>query len=281
MTDETALGAELRRTGYDSNEMRFLSALSLYLNNGGTIPRAQKLVEIAAAKLLGEGRNADAIGGQENFADARQQNDGGEGQALRADGGPKKPASPAVAEREGEARFYEPKGHWAPANPSPSIANGKGHATDANRGQPTCVPPARETVSAAGRILQSVRKPGAGALQARAYETQARIRGESWLLSYAYPDGPLAVESRYADLEPMFRRNAREGAKHAFAAAVAHRLKVEMDKAGRCAPDLVVSKTLPPSVLAKIAADLEPQAIAAKARDVLRHFATEQIGGAQ
>lgn len=52
----TAMKAALESAGFDANEMRFLTDLSRYLNNGGTVPRAHVLVDEAAQRMPGEGQ---------------------------------------------------------------------------------------------------------------------------------------------------------------------------------------------------------------------------------
>lgn len=84
---ETALGAALKKAGVDSNEVWFLGALAKYLNNGGTIERAEALLAGAAKEMPGEGQPRSADQGQCSVAQARQPNGDAAGHSSSADQG--------------------------------------------------------------------------------------------------------------------------------------------------------------------------------------------------
>jgi hypothetical protein len=165
-------------------------------------------------------------------------------------------------------------GQLAPS-PQPQIASGgpTGVADKAN----VLVPPSRDpspeiTHSEAGRVLRTARPPGAGAMQPRAYETRIAVRGESWLVSYALPNGPRVLEMTWDDAEAMERRMVREGGERLVGGLVLAALRKEREGLGVVAGGMKIGKTLPPAAIAKVADEWSPERVAAKARAHMRQF---------
>lgn len=156
-----------------------------------------------------------------------------------------------------------------------------GRAVNANQAMDE-MPASRDTISAAAQILSNeahrqmkTRPPGAGAMQARAYETRARVFGESWLLSYAIPNGPRLLSIRAGEVRPMMRRLATEGAERAHSVLLLHAIGKELKALGQVDDSVTIEKILPPATVARIATAYAPENVIAAARDHFDRFSRE------
>jgi hypothetical protein len=139
------------------------------------------------------------------------------------------------------------------------------------------VPPSRDELTDAGRTLRQERErlrqsPGAGAMQARAYETRARVFGESWLLTYAIPDGPRLLSLRAGEVRPMMQRMAREGAARVHAWVLLQAVATELDAMGQVHEDMKLENVLLPATVARLADAYAPDVLMAKARAHFNSF---------
>ena len=114
-------------------------------------------------------------------------------------------------------------------------------------------------------------------MQRRAFETMNRVRGESWLLSYAVPGGPQVLELTWDSAEAIERRMFREGSERLLSCVVLGALRKEKEKLGRVAGHQIIGKTLSPVTIAKVADEYQPEKLHAKGRAVLRQFQKDEL----
>lgn len=143
------------------------------------------------------------------------------------------------------------------------------------------VPHAREpTLSEAAKILR--RAPGSGALRPTSLEEHRAIRGESWLLRYAIPDGPQILDLTWYNARKMEERLFKEGGQRILASVVLAALRKEKEKLGQVSDDEIIRKTFAtsPATLAKIADQYEPDRVYEKGRALLRQFQRDELTSA-
>jgi hypothetical protein len=267
------MAAALKRAGFDETNVLYQAASVALSENGGDFTRAVSDLMMnsahprAALRLVLRIVNDDMKGlrgeGQFRYADIGQTD-----RANPTHGGHSLPASDgqtvraANSEERQEGRTGNGREHSAPSQNS-ETTNGAGHAPPAEAKR--TAPPVRG------------RTPGAGALQARAYETRATVRGESWLLSYCIPDGPRLLGLTRGELLPMAKRMAREAGHRGHAAVLLRALDSECTKLGKVSPDTVIEKILPPAVINRLTEELNADVVVAAGRDFFRSYANDKI----
>jgi hypothetical protein len=298
---ETAMAAALRRAGFNPETQLYTITKELLDKSHGAEAKASRLlydrlrtdevlrdaamrffVSIVAEDMRGAGQLRIAENGQGPSAPSPHTLSGGDasgGQSLIVQ---KDQVYVAADPSRGAGHFtFASDGHRRDVPPRDTeIANGAGHRTVADKAS-VVVPPARDTLTEAARVLR--RAPGSGALQRRAYETRDRLRGESWLLTFTIPDGPRLLALTWGEAEAMGRRMAKEGGERMVAAAALAALIKEGNLLGRVSPDQIIEKTLSPAAIDRVAQLLEPEKLQALGRKATREFAqshVEMIGAA-
>ena len=151
--NETAMGAALKRSGFDTGTRLYAVASRIWADEKGDEARAPRalwaaleadtelrmeamraLLSVPAGDMqgkMGEGHMTSASQGHASPAPARQQNGGGAGHCSRAEDGQSRPARPSPQSREVGATVRELKGQpvYAPARePSAAAVAAKGRA---------------------------------------------------------------------------------------------------------------------------------------------------------
>jgi len=158
------------------------------------------------------------------------------------------------------------------------LADGEGHRARAD-GANEVLPTAREPISVneAGRVLQTARKPGAGALRPEAYAFRQQVRGESWLLSHrlAINDRPF-MSFGVGEIRPMAQRTVREGALIMRDLVLLYATE-QVVKKRRLQPEQQLGKTLTPADIAEIEQAVDSDATVKAATTWIKDFAKEHV----
>lgn len=101
--DMTALRDALEGAGINQNENEFLGAIAKFLNNGGSIGRAERLLALAAKRMPDEGQKMNADEGHSPFANVRHLNGGAAGRRSAAEQGHTEVSRPSPESREPSA----------------------------------------------------------------------------------------------------------------------------------------------------------------------------------
>ena len=122
--------------------------------------------------------------------------------------------------------------------------------------------------------LELERQLSPQALSARDYERRAEIRGESWLLSYAIPGGPVLLDMPATALAKMRDRMMKEAVDRGQAALLINAIMREVDKRGRLGDGDMrpVRDFLTPRIIATLTTRYSAEAIRLGLRDLRKHF---------
>ncbi len=170
----TAMGAAFAQAGVKPEDIAFDRAISLYLNNGGTIARAYARLDLAAEKLP-EGHSAFAHGGLQPTAD-RQPYLPEDGQPSRAGDGHSKIATSRETSLLGEGHVERAEGQWQHADSQQPQADGRDHRYLAN-GPLSNVPPVRDPSAGQVAAMAKARAEAAKSIFDRAKTSTGRAWG--------------------------------------------------------------------------------------------------------
>jgi hypothetical protein len=239
----------MKRAGIDENETRFKADILRYLNNGGTVKRAQALLDGIANEMLGVGQVSIADDANSGVPVARQTNGDAAGHTgFAGDAKPIAPASPPT-ERSADGR---------------SVTSGKaiddvhsGDAANRERGAGREVPkghlsaaPAREPSRAQNNAMIAARNAAASA-----------VLKLGWLGSANVPGGPAYIDMRVCDLPGMIERQISEGATHARSAVALRMIEREVEKYPTADGSQKWIDVLPAETVRKISAATEAETL--------------------